>query len=105
MKDIGLQELDALADRHPRQFFGRKIGQILACLVDCRQLLLLEHFLGHVMDRDDQMAASVVRTKRRVTWAVEQARKLDDSIMEKLHANHDQAGVLDYLDETVFSMK
>lgn len=56
-------------------------------------------------DRDDQMAATVVRSKRRVAWAVAQARKLDDTIIEKLHARHDQAGVLDYLDETVFSMK
>ena len=56
-------------------------------------------------DRDDQMAATVQRTKRRVTWAVEQAQKLDDAKMEKLHASHDQAGVLDYLDEMVFYMK
>ena len=55
-------------------------------------------------DRDDQMAATIQRTKRRVVWAVKQARKLDDATMEKLHANHDQAGVLEYLDETVFSM-
>jgi len=56
-------------------------------------------------DRDDQMAATIERTKRRVTWAVEQARKLDDAVIEKLHASHDQAGILDYLDETVFGMK
>ena len=55
-------------------------------------------------DRDDQMAATIERTMRRVKWAVKQARKLDDATIEKLHANHDQAGVLDYLDETVFSM-
>ena len=55
-------------------------------------------------DRDDQMSASIQRTIRRVKWAVEQARKLDDNIMRKLQANHDQAGILDYLDETVFSM-
>ena len=55
-------------------------------------------------DRDDQMAATIVRTKRRVVWAVKQARKLDDKIMAELHAKHDQAGVLDYLDATVFSM-
>ncbi|MBD3183655.1 hypothetical protein GF312_15295 [Candidatus Poribacteria bacterium] len=55
-------------------------------------------------DRDDQMSATIVRTKRRVTWAIEQARKLDDSVMAELHSKHDQAGVLDYLDATVFSM-
>ena len=55
-------------------------------------------------DRDDQMSATIIRTKRRVKWAVEQARKLDDTIMEKLHSTHDQAGVLDYMDATVFSM-
>ena len=56
-------------------------------------------------DRDDQMAATIIRTRRRIVWAVEQARKLDDATMEKLHACHDQAGVLDYLDATIFSMK
>ena len=55
-------------------------------------------------DRDDQMAATIERTMRRVKWAVKQARKLDDATMEELHSNHDQAGVLDYLDATVFSM-
>jgi xylose isomerase len=55
-------------------------------------------------DRDDQMAATIQRTIRRVSWAVEKARKLDDSTMEKLHSKHDQAGVLEYLDQTVFSM-
>ena len=51
------------------------------------------------------MAATIERTKRRVTWAVEQARKLDDTVIKKLHASHDQAGILEYLDETVFGMK
>lgn len=55
-------------------------------------------------DRDDQMAATVQRTKRRIAWAVEQSRKFDDATMEKLHAGHDQAEVLEYLDETVFFM-
>jgi xylose isomerase len=56
-------------------------------------------------DRDDQMAATIIRSKRRVAWAVEQARKLDDATMKKLQASHDQAGILDYLDAVVFSMK
>jgi len=50
------------------------------------------------------MAATVQRTKRRIAWAVEQSRKFDDATMEKLHAGHDQAEVLEYLDETVFFM-
>ena len=55
-------------------------------------------------DRNDQMVATVERSMRRLKWAVRQARKLDDATMEKFHKNHDQAGVLDYLDRTVFFM-
>jgi len=46
-------------------------------------------------DRDDQMSATVERSKRRVVWAVKQARKLDDAVMKEFHAKHDQAGVLE----------
>lgn len=55
-------------------------------------------------DRDDQAAATVLRTARRVKWAVAQARKLDDSVMAELQAKHDQAGILDYVDSVAFGI-
>jgi len=55
-------------------------------------------------DRDDQAAATVLRTARRVKWAVAQARKLDDDVMAELQAKHDQAGVLDYVDSVAFGI-
>jgi xylose isomerase len=55
-------------------------------------------------DRDDQAAATIERTARRVRWAVEQARKLDDETMAELQAKHDQAGVLDYVDQVAFGI-
>jgi xylose isomerase len=55
-------------------------------------------------DRDNQAAATIERTIRRVRWAAAQARSLDDATMERLHMHHDQAGVLKYVDETVFGI-
>jgi xylose isomerase len=56
-------------------------------------------------DRDDQAAATVERTVRRLRWAVTQARRLDDDILADLHARHDQAGVLAYVDDVIFGIR
>lgn len=56
-------------------------------------------------DRDNQAAATIERTARRVRWAIAQARKLDDAVMDRLQAHHDQAGVLRYVDEVVFGIR
>ena len=55
VQDVRLQQLDPLFDRHLRHFVGRQVGQLDAGLMNGRQLLLLQHFVGHVANRDDQM--------------------------------------------------
>ena len=50
-----LQQLDPLVDRHLGDFVGRQVGQLDAGLMDGGELLLLQHFVGHVANRDDQM--------------------------------------------------
>ena len=60
VQDVRLQQLDPLLDRHLREFVGRQVGQLDAGLVDRRQLLLLQHLVGHVADRDDQVLRGLV---------------------------------------------
>ena len=55
VQDVRLQQLDPLVDRHLGDFVGRQVGQLDAGLVNGGQLLLLQHFVGHVADRDDQV--------------------------------------------------
>ena len=55
VQDIRLQQLDPLVDRHLGDFVGREVGQLDAGLVDRRELLLLQHLVGHVANRDDQV--------------------------------------------------
>ena len=76
MDDVGLQQLDALLDRHVEEFFRRKVGQLHAGLVDGRQLLLLLHFLGHVADGDDQVPRRTVDFPHRRRMDVEIAALL-----------------------------
>ena len=49
------KQLDPLVDRHLGDFVGREVGQLDAGLMDRGELLLLQHFVGDVADRDDQV--------------------------------------------------
>ena len=55
VQDVRFQQLDPLVDRHVGDFVGREVGQLDAGLVDRGELLLLQHVVGDVADRDDQM--------------------------------------------------
>ena len=55
MQDVGSQQLDSLFDGHLRDFVGREVGQLDAGLVNRGELLLLQDFVGHFANRDDQM--------------------------------------------------
>ena len=48
MKDLGLQQVNPLRDRHFQYFAGRQVGELLPRTVDRCQLLLLVHLVGHV---------------------------------------------------------
>ncbi len=93
VQDVRLQQLDALLDRHHRQFVGHQVGQFHAGLVDGGQLLLLQHLRRHVAHRDDQVlrrrlvlenrggvhleVAVVARAQRRVAGAAGGQRRVE----------------------------
>ena len=71
VQDVRLEQLDALFDRHLREFVGRQVGQLDAGLVDGGQLLLLQHLGGDVADGDDQVlrrAGRASNTGAACTW-------------------------------------
>ena len=65
VQDVRFQQLDAVRDRHVRDFRRRQVGQLHARLVDGRHLLLLVDLVGHVADIDDQVARRAVHLAHR----------------------------------------
>ena len=71
MQDVRFEQLDPFLDRHVREFVGSQIGQLHAGLMNGGQLLLLEHFLGDVVHRDDQVLRRAARLPDRGRMDVE----------------------------------
>ena len=59
--DVGLEQLDPVADRHVEDLFRSQVGQLHAGLVDRGQLLLLLHLVRHVADGNDQVPGRTVQ--------------------------------------------
>jgi xylose isomerase len=55
-------------------------------------------------DSDSQQHATIKSSARRIRWAVEAAKRVDDAVLLDLQSRHDQAEIDNYIDTVVFQM-